>query len=401
MNQALRLKLSVMMFIQYFIWGTWYVAMGSYMGHHNFSGPEIGNVYAIFSLAAMVAPFFVGMVADRYFATQKILGILHMLGAIFLFLAGQKTDYKSFFLLIMAHCLCYTPTMALTNSLSFHHMSDPGRQFPGIRVLGTIGWIAAGLSTVESLWQKNIALTSIPFNLGAGASFLMGLYCFTLPNTPPKGAGTKASLSSILGLDALKLFRDRSFVIFALGSFLLCIPLAFYYANTNLFLTEVGITNATSKMTVGQMSEIFFMLVMPFFFVRLGIKKMLLIGMGAWTVRYLLFAYGNASNLVYMFYAGIVLHGICYDFFFVTGQIYVDRQASVAVRGAAQGLIAFLTYGFGMFVGSLISGNVLGKYTLQPSGHDWRHVWLVPAIGAGAVLILFALFFKEPAKKDA
>jgi len=401
MNQSLRLQLSVMMFIQYFVWGTWYVAMGSYMGHHKFSGQEIGNVYAIFSLAAMIAPFFVGMFADRYFATQKILGVLHLLGGVFLYLAGQKTDYKSFFLLILAHCLCYTPTMALTNSLSFHHMSDPGRQFPGIRVLGTIGWIAAGLITLESLWNQKIEFTSIPFNLGAAASVLMGLYCFSLPNTPPKGAGTKASLGSILGLDALKLFKDRSFAIFAIGSFLLCIPLAFYYANTNLFLTEIGVSNATSKMTMGQMSEIFFMLVMPFFFIRLGIKKMLLIGMLAWTVRYFLFAYGNSNHLIFMLYGGILLHGICYDFFFVTGQIYVDKQASVETRGAAQGLIAFLTYGFGMFVGSLIAGNVLGKNELQPAGHNWQEVWLVPAIGAGVVLLLFAFFFKEPAPKKS
>lgn len=336
------------------------------------------------------------MIADRFFATEKVLCFLHCAGGVLLYLASQQTSFWGFYALLLAHTLCYMPTMALTNSLSFSHMTDTGKQFTGIRVLGTIGWIAAGLL----VGAMKIEAAKTPMVIGAVASIVMGVFCLCLPHTPPKAAGEPVSVRAVLGLDALSLLKDRSFAIFALSSFMICIPLAFYYNLTNGFLNELNVQNAAGKMTMGQMSELFFMLVFPFFFSRLGIKKMLMAGMLAWAVRYLLFAYGNSQSLVWMLYLGIILHGVCYDFFFVTGQVYVDNQASEKIRSAAQGFIAFITYGSGMFVGSLIQGKVAGMYALQPSGHNWRSIWIIPAGGAAAVLILFVLFFQSKDKKQ-
>jgi nucleoside transporter len=269
-------------------------------------------------------------------------------------------------------------------------MRDPGREFPPIRVLGTIGWIVAGL-VVGTL---GLEATATPMRIAAGASLLLGVFCVVLPHTPPQ-AGHRASLGSVLGLDALKMLRDPSFAVFVLGSFLVCIPLQFYYAFANPFLNEIGMVNAAGKMTLGQMSEIGFMLVMPWFFARLGVKWMLVAGMAAWTARYLLFAYGDTGGLVWMLYLGIVLHGICYDFFFVTGQIYVDERAPADLRSAAQGLIAFVTLGVGMFIGSWLSGRVVDRYVVA-GGHDWTGIWLIPATGAALVLLLFAGLFRAP-----
>ena len=290
----------------------------------------------------------------------------------------------------MGHTLCYMPTMALTNSLSFTQMTDTGKQFTSVRVLGTIGWIAAGIL----VGVMKVEAANVPMVIGATASVIMGIFCLTLPHTPPKAVGEPVSIRAILGLDALELMKNRSFAVFAIGSFLICIPLVFYYNLTNGFLNELKVENAAGKMTMGQMSEIFFMLVFPFFFSRFGIKKMLLVGMFAWTARYFLFAYGDSQSLVWMLYLGIILHGVCYDFFFVTGQIYVDKQASAKIRSAAQGFVAFITYGAGMFVGSLIQGRVAGMYVLPLGGHNWKAIWIIPAIGAGAVMLLFALLFQ-------
>ena len=391
MSQTVRLQLSIMMFLQYFVWGAWAVTIGTYMGTLAFTDPQKGYVFGISSLAAMIAPFFVGVVADRFFSTERILGVLHLAGAGLLYYVSTIKNYDLFYWMLLAYALCYMPTIALTNSMSFHQMKDPGKEFPGIRVLGTIGWIAAGLV----IGFMKVEASSQQLVIAAAASALLGLYCFTLPHTPPKAGDEPVRLGSLIGLDALALMKNASFAIFAIGSFLVCIPLAFYYGWTNPFLNEIGVQNAAGKQTMGQMSEIFFMLVMPFFFVRLGVKKLLLIGMAAWAARYFLFAYGNASNLVWMLYLGIILHGVCYDFFFVTGQIYVDRAADIKIRGAAQGFIAFLTYGAGMFVGSMISGQVAAKYATSPTTHDWRSIWIVPALGAAAVMVLFALAFKE------
>jgi nucleoside transporter len=278
-------------------------------------------------------------------------------------------------------------------------MQDPGREFPRVRVFGTLGWIVAGL-VVGTL---GVEATATPVRVAAAGSLLLALFCFSLPHTPPHRAGP-VRLRDVLGLDALKLLRDRSFAVFVLGSFLVCIPLQFYYAFANPFLNELGVRNAAGKMTLGQMSELVFMLLMPWFFRRLGVKYMLLVGMAAWVTRYLLFAYGNNAALVWMLYGGIVLHGICYDFFFVTGQIYVDQKAPAETRAAAQGFITFVTYGVGMLIGSWLSGKVVDRYASIVSGvsgvggtvaHDWNRIWLVPAGGALAVLILFALFFRS------
>jgi nucleoside transporter len=394
MPTVTRVKLSAMMFLQYFVWGAWYVTMGTWLGETlKFSGAQVGLAYGTTALAAMISPFFVGMIADRFFATERLLAVLHLVGAVALFLASTQTAFGALYGVLLAYTLCYMPTLALTNSLSFHHMDDPGREFPGVRVLGTIGWIVAGL-TIGTL---GLEATATPMRLAAGASVLLGLFSLVLPHTPPKKLGHRPTLRDVLGLDALKLMQDRSFAVFVLGSFLVCIPLQFYYAFTNPFLNEIGVENAAGKMTFGQMSELGFMLVMPWFFRRLGVKYMLLVGMAAWTARYLLFAYGDNGALVWMLYSGIVLHGICYDFFFVTGQIYVDTKAPADLRGAAQGFIAFVTLGVGMFIGSWLSGVVVDAYSV-PGGagvsHAWRSIWLVPAAGAAAVLVLFGLFFR-------
>jgi len=394
-----RLKLSIMMFLQYFVWGAWWVTVGTYLTQvHSFSAVQVGLISGTTALAAVISPFFVGMIADRFFATEKILAVLHLVGGGLMYLASTFSTFSMVYPTLLAYTLCYMPTLALSNALSFHNMKDPAKEFPSVRVLGTIGWIAVG----QLIGWLGIEASATPLKIAAGSSILLGLYCLTLPHTPPKLKGQPVSVGAILGLDALKLMKDFSFAIFVIGSFLICVPLTFYYAFTNLFLNELGMVNAAGKMTLGQMSEIGFMLVMPFFLSRVGIKKTILLGMTAWVTRYLLFAYGNIDAGVWMLYTGILLHGICYDFFFVTGQIYVDQRAPVEMRGAAQGFIAFVTLGAGMFLGSWVSGLVVQKYTTavgSAAAHAWPQIWMVPALGAAAVLALFALFFRPKEAK--
>jgi nucleoside transporter len=390
MDRTVRLKLSTLMFLQYFVWGAWYVTMGTWLGETlHFSGEQIGLAAGSTAVGAMISPFFVGMVADRFLATERILAALHVAGGVVLFFASTQTTFGAFYGILLVYTLCYMPTLALSNSLSFRQMDDPGREFPPIRVLGTIGWIVAGLI----IGTLKLERSAMPLQIAGAASLALGLFCLALPHTPPQKTG-RATLRDVLGLDALKLLGESSFAIFVIGSFLVCIPLQFYYAFANLFLNELNVTNAAGKMTLGQMSEIFFMLVMPWFFRRLGVKYMLLVGMAAWTTRYLLFAYGNNGPLVWMLYAGILLHGVCYDFFFVTGQIYVDRRAPGDLRAAAQGFIAFVTLGVGMFIGSWASGRVVDAFLHGAGTHAWERIWMVPAAGAAAVLVLFALFFR-------
>jgi nucleoside transporter len=396
MPTTVRLKLSVMMFLEYFIWGAWYVTMGTWLASLGFSGEQIGLTYGTTALAAMISPFFVGMIADRFFATQRLLAVLHLAGGAALFYASTLTAFWPLYTVVLIHTLFYMPTLALTNSISFRQMRDPGREFPPVRVLGTIGWIVAGL-IVGTL---GVEATGRPMQLAAAGSLALAVFCLILPHTPPQSTGPVRA-RDVLGLDALQLMKDRSFAVFVIGSFLVCIPLQFYYAFANPFLNAIGVTNAAGKMTLGQMSEIVFMLLMPWFFRRLGVKQMLLVGMAAWVARYVLFAYGNNDALVWMLYGGILLHGICYDFFFVTGQIYVDQKAPPTMRAAAQGFITFVTYGVGMLIGSWLSGRVVDAYAMPGgTGHDWQGIWLVPAVMAGAVLVLFAVFFRSNEKAE-
>ena len=387
------------MFLQYFVWGAWSVTMGTWLGATlRFSGQEIGLAFGTTAVAAMISPFFVGMIADRWFSTEKILALLHVLGAAVLFWASRQTTFGAFYGVLLLYAVCYMPTLALSNSISFRQMREPAREFPSIRVLGTIGWIVAGLV----IGTLGLEATAVPMRVAGAGSLVLGLFCLALPHTPPAKVAARVTVRDVLGLDALQLLRDRSFGVFVLGSFLICIPLQFYYTFANPFLNELHVANAAGKMTLGQMSEIGFMLVMPWFFRRLGVKYMLLVGMGAWTLRYLLFAGGNNGPLVWALYAGILLHGVCYDFFFVTGQIYVDQRAPADLRAAAQGLIAFVTLGVGMFIGSLASGRIVDGFAIvgQPSTHAWSQIWTIPAAGAAAVLALFALSFR-PARAEA
>jgi nucleoside transporter len=391
--------LCVMMFLQYFIWGAWYVTMSTYMKVHlGAQDAEIGLTYGALAIATMISPFFIGLIADRFFAAQRLMGILHLLGAGILFLATRITDNTIFFWIILVYSLLYMPTIALSNSIAFNQMSDPGKQFPWIRVFGTIGWIIAGLLIA----RLGIEKTSATFIMAAGVSAALGLISFILPNTPPKGSTSDASASKALGVEAFVLFKDKPYLIFFIAAILVCIPLSFYYGFANLFLTELGMKETTGKMILGQVSEALFIIAIPFLFNTIGVKKMLLLGMAAWILRYVAFAFGNIDANLWMLYAGIILHGICYDFFFVTGYMYTEKKAGEKIKNAAQGLFTFATYGVGMVIGTWFSGKVAGMYTLPTinsftgkNDHNWFSIWLMPVYIAVAVLLYFILFFRE------
>jgi len=401
MSTKIQLQLSIMMFLQFFIWGAWFVTMSNYLSSIGFEGIYIGRAYLMNNIAAIISPFFIGMIADRFFPSEKVMGILHILGGIVMFIAAGITSVGSLLGILLIYNLCYMPTLALVNAISFHQIENPDQQFPKIRVWGTIGWIAAGLIIllIQKMFFASVESSNVPMKMASLVSILMGLYSFTLPHTPPKMKGQDVSVSDILGLKALKLLKNRSFAIFVICSFLVSIPLAFYYNFTNVFLNDSGMTGVAGKMTMGQMSEVLFMVLMPWFFIRLGVKKMLLFGMFAWVVRYLLFALGNNETFVWMFYMGIILHGICYDFFFVTGQIYVDKKATKDIRASAQGLITLITYGLGIGVGSEISGRVVSAYTIE-GVKQWASIWWLPALFAFAVMIIFALSFRDKSSTD-
>ena len=394
----IRTRLSAMMFLQYFIWGAWFVTLGTFLGSTlKFEGVQVGAAYGSMAIGAIVAPLFFGMVADRFFASEKVLGVLHLVGGGLLWYASRQVAFATFYPVLIAYALCYMPTLALTNSICFDHVRDTAREFPLIRVLGTIGWIAAGLV----VGMLALEATAVPMQIAAGASVVLGLFAFFLPHTPPHAAGKPLSLRDVLGLDALGLMKDRSFTAFVIGSFLLCIPLQFYYAFTNLFLNESGWPQAASKMTLGQVSEIGFMVLLPVFLAKWGIKRILIAGMLAWALRYAFFAFGNVGPNVWMLYAGILLHGICYDFFFVTGQIYVDNQAGESIRAAAQGFITLVTQGVGYLIGSWVSGAVVDAHVQAGGGHDWQAVWLVPAGLALGILVVFSLLFRPGTPRTA
>lgn len=397
MPSIVRFKLSLMMFLEFFIWGAWFVTLGTYLSTVlSSNGDEISAAYSTQAFGAIIAPFIIGLIADRFFSAQRILGFLHLAGAVLMYLAAQSGDFASFFPYILVYMILYMPTISLVNAISFRQMKDPSGEFAIIRIWGTIGWIAAGLLIGYLFKWESKGLLQSTFYMASGVSAFMGFFSFLLPDTPPKyEAGKKPSLREILGLDALLLFKDRNFLVFFLSSVLICIPLAFYYQNANLFLNDTGMTNAAGNMTFGQVSEVLFMLLLPVFLKRFGLKTTLLVGMAAWAIRYLLFAYGDAGAGVWMLFSGIILHGICYDFFIVSGQIYTDYKAGDQIKSSAQGLITLATYGVGMLVGFWIAGKIYDHYTDVAGVHDWKMVWMIPAGIAAVVMVIYALLFKN------
>jgi nucleoside transporter len=389
-----RLRLSTMMFLEFFIWGAWFVTMGTFLdGDLAASGSQISLAYLTQSLGAIAAPFIIGLIADQFFSAQKVLGILHLAGAALLYVASTMETFGAFFPVILVYMILYMPTLALVNSVSFRQMNNPERQFPAVRVLGTIGWIVAGVIIGWLAWEREGQLEDT-FRMAAAASLALGLFSFLLPPTPPTHRGEHTSVRDILGLEALGLLKNRSYLVFFLSSIAICIPLAFYYNFTNLFLNEEGVRSAAAVQSLGQVSEVLFLLLMPFLLVRLGVKITLAIGMAAWALRYVFFALGDGGSLLWLLILGIVLHGICYDFFFVAGQIYTDKFAGPRIRSAAQGMITLATYGVGILIGSLLAGPIVDNYATADA-HDWTQIWIVPAAIAAVVLILFLIFFKD------
>lgn len=385
---SVQIRLMAMMFLQYFVWGAWGVSLGGYMGQTlKFTGGQLTSVYATTAIATMVSPLFLGYIADRFFSTERILAVLHLAGAGLLFYASQTTDYTQLWMVMLAYSLCFMPTLALTNSISFENIKSAEKEFPIIRVFGTLGWIAAGIAVGQLGW----GLDHRQLLLAAGTSAVLGVFCFALPHTPPKGKQPASTTGARAGL--LHLLLEPSFLVFTIASFLICIPLAFYYNLANLFLTQIDAPSPTALQTIGQMSEVFFMAVMPLFIVRLGVKRMLAVGMLAWVIRY--FAFGSLSFPLVVF--GLLLHGICYDFFFVASQIYVDSKADLAQRARAQSFIAFVTLGLGMFVGAKVAGYTYDYYAplVSTQPHDWFHIWLWPAIAAAVTLVFFWFGFND------
>jgi len=401
MKTTTRIQLSFMMFLEFFIWGGWFVTMGIFLPSTlNASGAESALAYSTQSWGAIIAPFIIGLIADRYFNAERILGVLHLLGAVLMYQMATAENFAVFYPYVLGYMIAYMPTLALVNSVSFNQMTNPATEFSPIRVFGTIGWIIAGLSISYIFkWDSPDAVANgalrNTFLMTAVASLILGIFSFTLPKTPPKGKQEGITVSGILGLDALKLLKDRNFLVFFVSSVLICIPLAFYYQHAAQFLGEITVENPAGKMTIGQISEVLFMLLLPVFFTRFGFKKTILVGMLAWTIRYFLFSIGDAGSGVYLLLIGIALHGICYDFFFVSGQIYTDSKAGDSVKSAAQGLITLATYGVGMLIGFAIAGQITDSYALADGGHDWKQIWTFPALFAIGVFALFAIFFKK------
>jgi nucleoside transporter len=394
-------RLGLMMFLNYVIWGTWYVTLGTYLTQTlNFSGTQAGAVFGTAALSCMISPFFVGLVADRFFAAERVLCALHLIGAALLYLVAQATTFIPVYVLLLTYCLCYFPTISLTNSLTLRNVRDGASEFPRIRMFATIGWIVIGV-IIGSL---EIEKSAVPFLIAAGCSVLMAGYCLTLPHTPPQAKGQTASWRTILGLDALVMMRNRSYAVFVIASVLACIPLTFYFSFTNAYLNEAGVSNAAGKMTLGQVSEIGMMLLMPFIYRRFRLKAIFLAGLAAWSLRYVFLAFGNAAELSFMFYAAILLHGICFDFFFMTGQLYTDQEAPARLRGTAQGFYMFLTYGLGMFLGSMLSGWAVDFFTTNTGTtvvRNWTSFWLSSAASAFLILLLIAVKFQSRGRIEA
>ena len=388
-------RLGAMMFLQFFIWGAWFVTLGTYLvqGPLQASASQVATAFLSQSIGAIVAPFLVGLIADRYFAAQRILAVLHLAGALLMWMASTASNFSMFSACIMAYMLLFMPTLALANSVAMRHLQSARKQFPLVRVAGTIGWIVAGVLIGWLGWEQSQRL-ELSFRMAAMASLALGLYAFTLPHTPPLAQQRDSGLGQLLGLESLRLLKSRSYLVFFLASIAICIPLAFYYNFTNPYLNALGVRGAAGLQSLGQVSEVLLMLAMPALFVRLGVKAMLALGMAAWVVRYVMFAFGDIGGGFSLLVIGIVLHGICYDFFFVTGQIYTDAHAGAAARSSAQGFITLATYGVGMLIGTFLSGAVVEHYTTA-AGPDWQRIWLFPAGVALIVLIAFLLLFRD------
>ena len=405
MNSILKTKLSFMMFLEFFIWGAWFVTLGTYLSTLNATGLQTASVFSTQSWGAIIAPFIIGMIADRYFNAERILGVLHLIGAFLMYQLYQSDSIDSFYPYVLGYMILFMPTLSLVNSVSFRQMKNPEKEFSPIRMFGTIGWIVAGLSiSYVFKWDSEAAIGQgmlrNTFLVASIASLILGLFSFALPKTPPVRLETneKKTISQMLGLDAISLLKDRNFLVFVVSSVLICIPLAFYYQYANQFLTEIGMENATGKMTIGQISEALCLLLLPVFFTRFGFKNTILLGMFCWGLRYLLFAFGDAGEMTFMLLMGIALHGICYDFFFVSGQIYTDSKAGVQNKSAAQGLITLATYGVGQLIGFWVAGYVSDMYADikgESIAQFWNQLWIVPAIIAGIVMLLFMIFFKN------
>lgn len=406
MNINTRIKLSTMMFLEFFIWGSWFVTLGTFLEKNlHATGADSAAVFSTQSWGAIIAPFIIGLIADRFFNAEKILGVLHLIGAVLMYQMYTATDVNVFYPYVLGYMILFMPTLALVNSVSFNQMKDAEKEFSNIRFWGTIGWIVAGLCiSYLFLWDSKAGMDSgllkNTFLMAGVASLILGLFSFALPKTPPKVAkGDKVTISDILGLDALKLLKDKNFAVFFVSAILICIPLAFYYQNANLFLSNIGVEGPTGKMAIGQVSEALFLLMIPVFFKRFGFKTTILVGMIAWAVRYALFAYGNAGELSFMLLIGIALHGVCYDFFFVSGQIYTNSRAGEKYKSAAQGLITLATYGVGMLIGFKVAGMITDSYKLVDGSVDWKMVWIIPAGIALVVFLLFTVFFNEKRKR--
>ena len=401
MQTALKTKLSIFMFLQYFIWGCWYVSMGAYLANTlKFEGAQIGLAYGAFAIGAMISPFLVGLIADRFFASEKLLAVLGILGGVVLCLLPRFTEFGTFYPVLILYCALYVPTLALGNSLSLHHLENPKTDFPRVKMLSAVGWIA-GLATLNAL---NGAESSIQFYLAGGASIVFGVFSLSLPHTPPKKTGANVSLGEILGLDALALMKKPSFAIFILCMFLICIPLYFDVVNLGIYLPELKWENMLVKTSFAQVSDVIFFLLLPVFLKRFGYKVTIFMGIACWVARY--FALSSSvdagATQTALIFTAILLHGACYDFLFIAGQLYVDDEANERIRGAAQGFIAFILWGVGAFVGTLLAGKVLAQHALATPvnglSHDWEAIWKTPAWGAAAVLVLFLIFFRNPSK---